>query len=260
MSSDEKPTFRRLGAYLVPLTYVAWTLAALRLLVTDQYLAFLAPRLTPLMVISVIGLTMFACVSLSYRGHVHHGVGQSEMIARALVLCVPLVFLVVLPQGGLGSHALSQAEAAAGAIVKDLAPQLSTEELRTHGGPAELTLLQIAAHREALAGREVQTIGMIARRHADGPGGGKKPKKEDVRLFRFIIVCCAADRRPIAVRLAARGGAAEGLANIDTDQWVRVRGEVLPDAPGPGAAALVRVSEIHSIEVPPLGQRFLQAR
>jgi uncharacterized repeat protein (TIGR03943 family) len=71
----------------------------------------------------------------------------------------------------------------------------------------------------SLDGREVTLTGFVVR-HG-----------EEVRLTRLVISCCAADARPMTVRLVG-GGPGSGVDH-PPDTWLRVRGRIQPGSATP---------------------------
>ncbi len=132
-----------------------------------------------------------------------------------LMLPVLAVFLVAPP--ALGADAVGRS-----ASPNVVTPQSPGEFPPLPDGPApQLDLSEVVARAAwdrtgQLDGREVTVSGFVTRHGAS------------VQLARLRIACCAADARPVRLRLDGPG------VDYPTDTWLRVRGTVQP---GSAAAA-----------------------
>lgn len=188
---------------------VAIGIGLVALAATGRGRLFVRPWFVP-----VIGLTGVVVVVLAVRTHV-------AVSARgAAIILLPLLAALVLPPGSVGSVTANVTTSGlAGPRIGDPANPLLA------GGHGEVTLLQIWLAEDqlgavALVGRPVTTVGQVAGPHL---------------LRRLVMVCCAADARPVPLEVA---GAALGA----TGGWVSVSGTLSVDGEQPSLEAKSVVS------------------
>lgn len=224
--------------------------ALVRISVDDTFLRYVKAWMRPGLLAAGVVLVGLGLVSLwreraSRRAaaagtgdHGHHGDGDhgdhgdhGPRVAWLLLLPVLAILLVAPP--ALGSYSASRS---ASAVAE---PADSEYEPLPPGDPATITLTDYATRAiwedgRSLAGRRVRLVGFVAPR----PGGG-------IYLTRIMLMCCAADGRP--VRVAVR----DAPAAFPADTWVAVTGRYGGLEPGPRQGA-ERVPVIRAEEVVPV--------
>ena len=156
-------------------------------------------------------------------------VASSDAVA-ALVLLIPLVAVLTVPDARLGAQAASRKASAGGLAAASLLPlpepdgEISFIDLHYAMESAEY-----AASAGVTAGAEVELTGFVTY----SPSGR-------LQLTRFYVSCCAADAIPYS---AALGGAAE---RWDEDVWLEVEGTVA----GSGDGLQVEVTSAREVEPP----------
>lgn len=195
---------------LAPLALGAGMIAAA---LTGRAGLFVRPWFVP--VLAVCGVAM---VAVAVRGGV-----RLSPTAMALVLA-PLIVGASLSPATVGRVTATGATAAApdGRIGDGANPLLE-------GSEDPVTLLDVSvAEREvgavALAGRRVSLTGAV-----DG-----------ARITRLVMVCCAADARPVGLRVTGRSLPAGG--------WVEVTGALTVS----GAELVVRADRVEPVDTPSL--------
>jgi putative membrane protein len=149
---------------------------------------------------------------------------------RAAVLLLPVVFLMVLPAGSLGSRAFqarftgtSMATGADSAGSPSAGANLDNErrflESASDGADpqalGEQTLLELLLDPGRYDGRPVFVTGMLMRdTRLEAHFGGR-----NTAVYRFLITCCAADALPLAVAVDP-----EQVAGLEVDAWISVKG------------------------------------
>lgn len=226
---------------------LAWLGGLCWLLVSQGYLAFLAPGLWPLLVAGIVVLAGLAgAVFFRPIRADATGVGSARPL-RSVFLLLPLAFLVATPLPEAGSYAFDKRAglttagsiAADGAAVEDLVATSEPDApvRRLTGPAAEVTLTELYADFRTLARSRVAAIGMVNPR----PG----LPANTVIVFRFTIACCAADAQPVAVLVRS-----PEVRGIKKDTWVRVEGELVPAAFGGRVLPLIRADRIQKIRRP----------
>jgi uncharacterized repeat protein (TIGR03943 family) len=209
--------------------------ALLKISYTGDYLRYVRPgqhhwllatgaTMVALALIPLLRDAVLGTAPTSGPAHQHH-----ERRCRWLLL-VPTIYLVAPP--ALGADAVAQRPTAnpVGETPRVVPP------LPTGGVPA-LPLSELVIRMlwdpAPLIGRELLLTGFVVHRG------------EATELARMVITCCAADARPITVRLV-------GPAAVPASGWLRVRVTVLPGSatPANGYRPSVRVLEATAIPAP----------
>ena len=168
-------------------------------------------------------------------GHDHDGSGHGHREPHSpwlLLLPVLTIFLVAPP--ALGADSVQRASA--GNSVTDATGSSSGDfpPLPEAGAP-ELRLSDFVARAVwdrsgSLAGRDVTLTGFVVHR-----GGAAE-------LARLVITCCAADARPMVVRLT-------GAPDLPSGSWLRLRARLLP---GSATAADGYTPSVQVLEAEPI--------
>jgi uncharacterized repeat protein (TIGR03943 family) len=192
--------------------------AVVKATLTDMFLRYVKEGLRPLLLVAGGLLIAAAVMTIWYDlrapssaaeeddGH-GHGHGHHEPRVGWLLLLPVLALLLVAPPA-LGSYAAGQA----GAVVVNPASGSDYPPLPA-GDPAPISLLDYASRSiydsgKSLSGRQLKLTGFVT------PGPDGRPM-----LARMVLICCAADGRPIKVGLT-------GNTPVDAapDSWVEVVG------------------------------------
>jgi uncharacterized repeat protein (TIGR03943 family) len=201
-------------AQAIALLLLGGTLA--KLVLTGGYLRYVRPWLAvPLLaaatvLVALAVLTLLAEVRAAAAGrqaeHGHdHGHGHDGSRIGWL-LVVPALAVLLLAPPGIGSYTAGRAGTA-------LKPPSGGYPPLPAGNPVTLPVLDYADravfdHGHTLGARQVRLTGFIT---AAGPGR--------LYLTRMVITCCAADARPVKIRLA---GAIP--ATLPANTWLQATG------------------------------------
>jgi uncharacterized repeat protein (TIGR03943 family) len=147
------------------------------------------------------------------HNHVHshsHGHGEPHS-PWLLMLPVLAIFLVAPP--ALGADSVQRASAG-NSVTEAAGPTGGDFPPLPEGGAPELRLSDFVTRAVwdrsgSLAGRDVTLTGFVVHR-----GGAAE-------LARLVITCCAADARPMVVRLT-------GAPDLPSGSWLRLRARLLP--------------------------------
>jgi putative membrane protein len=215
--------------WLHPIVFAIWTGFLIYLLASQQYVAFLRPEFGLLLV-----LAHFIAMGFMIAAMVRTKTTEIDLhaIFRSLVLLVPVLFFIAMPNTMLGNQAFKKRFIGTnnGAISRqapsipplqragndpDVASPPEEIEGTQQGTPQERTILEIFKNPNFYKGQRVIVTGMILRDEQLKPHFGGR----DTAVYRFMINCCAADALPLAIALDA--DKAEAFEN---DQWVQVDG------------------------------------
>ena len=165
---------------------------------------------------------------------------------QAAILIVPAIFLWTVYGQSLGSHALTQKAFDTDAIDSlDSLPQTPLEDV---SGP-DLTvmpasLLDLFKSSEKFEGKFVTTEGMVF---------NKDPIAADsFKIFRFAIVCCAADALPLQISVNS-----EKSRNFENETWVRVEGKFKTNKNSGRLVLSIDAQTVQVIPTPPPEKQYL---
>jgi uncharacterized repeat protein (TIGR03943 family) len=193
--------------YAVAAVYLMWAGSLGWLLVSSRYQAFLRPGFWALLLWALGILLAFVLAMIRFKWPFRISSQGATLWVRLCVIAMPLIYLLAAEDRPLGSQALKNR-------VYDprLMEKLSGKKAdRIESGNPELTLLEILQNFKSLEGKRIITEGMIHRDEV-------VPQKHFL-VFRFMIVCCAADALPAGALVFH-----EDADSFEQDSWVRVEG------------------------------------
>ena len=186
--------------------FLAWGVILLWLLISGRYLLFLRPGFWPLLVLSLCILSAFLTAAIS-DDRIRFAGSYAALWIRVGVLVLPIFYLLVAQHKPLGSHAFTNRSI----------PSTLARALTQNKAPAKdpkngvVTLLEILQNFDQYRGKRVVTEGMVYRDEVVPAG--------HFLVFRFLIVCCAADALPAGALVKYDRARA-----LEFDSWVRVEG------------------------------------
>jgi uncharacterized repeat protein (TIGR03943 family) len=199
------------------------------LLASQRYVAFLRPEFGLLLAVA-----HFVAMGFMLAAMIRPKTTEMDVpaILRALVLLVPVLYSVVMPDSMLGNQAFKKRFIGtnSGAISQQEQSTLFSKEAENNPNPAtppgeiegtqqetllELTILNIYRNPNLFKGKRVIVTGMILHDEQLKPHFGGR----DTAVYRFMINCCAADALPLAIALDSDQAGA-----FSNDQWVQVDG------------------------------------
>ena len=224
-----KPPESYLKRWLHPLVFAIWTGFLIYLLAGQRFVAFLRPEFSLLLVVA-----HFVAMGFMFAAMIRPKTTEMNLpaILRALVLLVPVLYSMAMPDTMLGNQAFKKRFIGTnnGAISRQASPMLSSpgsennpdvtappEEFAgtREEAPQERTFLEIFGDPDLFKGQRVIVTGMIVRDEQLKPHFGGR----DTAVYRFMINCCAADALPLAIGLDL-----DKTIAFANDQWVQVEG------------------------------------
>ncbi len=231
-------------AALTALVYATWACVFAWLLDAGRYTAFLQPSLWPLLVGGLLLCVALGSAALRQRDlTAAHAADSTQRWLSALILLVPLAYLVPASNADLGSYAFGKRDLG-GSIV----PQASSLQTPTtppdFDGSEPVSLLDLVYSAASLEGKTVHTEGKVF-------------LTEDVReghfqLYRFVVVCCAADAQPVSVLVKTAD-----LDKVKDDTWVQTRGTLRNVNQDGQDLVIVDATRLRTIDMPPPRDQFL---
>lgn len=213
--------------------YLLWAGALVWLLATGKYQVFLRPGFWALLLWAVAIFVLLA-VALLLSGHSLHGLGRTAAPwVRLGVLLLPLLYVLVAQDQPLGSHALGKRFFEPRYLERFGAENRRFVETEN----PQITLLEMLENFHAYEGRRITTLGMVYRDETVPP--------EHFLVFRFMIVCCAADAMPAGALVF--GGEAD---SFEQDAWVSVEGVLGLKQVGDLTFPLIQADRITRVDPP----------
>jgi putative membrane protein len=228
---------------LPAIIYVTWLDAYYWLLESGRYKAFIQPKLWPLLILALMLLLAFTAAFISRFSLKPKIPIQFDTWLKGTILIIPVFFLWTIYGQSLGADAFAKRELIQGQIAARggfYLPESSSETPADHA----ISLLDLLADAERFHGKRLATEGMVYR--------GAKNGKNTFTLFRFAVVCCAADAIPLAVTV--RSSAAEKIGN---NAWVRVVGLFNLETINGRQVTSIAADVIQPIPPPPPDKRYL---
>jgi putative membrane protein len=219
----------------------AWAAGLIALLVFGRYRLFIGAGLWPMLLAS-LGIILLFMVAMTIRP-AESGKLRAATWLRGALLILPLLYMLSLfSSSGLGSFALEKRgmddDGAYSQLPVTASDSSATPAVAVPGQPEKtMTLGYLHLHRKELIGQRVQVEGMVSRNETTPAG--------QFVLYRFVIVCCAADAMPM--EMTVTNPQANGLAN---DQWVRIGGTVKMETVGTRTIPVLVADAVTKIGAP----------
>ncbi|MBT8224493.1 MAG: TIGR03943 family protein [Dactylosporangium sp.] len=189
----------------------------LRLTITGEYVNYVRSGLAPVLLAAAAVLLLVAGATLwrafggsETRDHHAHGHGRFDV---AWLLLLPVLGLLITAPPALGSYSASRS----GTVLGTAQPERRLPPL-PDGDPVRLSILEYASRAVVDDGRS------LADRHLTMSGFLLPGADGGWYLARLVVVCCAADARPVKIGLT--GILPDGLHAND---WLQVTGRFAPD-------------------------------
>jgi uncharacterized repeat protein (TIGR03943 family) len=242
-----KEKLKRSAAYLTAclpaLIYITWLSAYYWLLEGGRYRAFFQPKLWPLLILTLVLLLAYSAAFISRFTGRPAGVIKADVWLNAAILVLPAVFLWSIYGQSLGADAFAKR---AFNSVQNLPAEgifLGKPPGKTASGNAP-TLLDLITDGEKFEGRQVAVEGMVYR----SPGADSS----GFALFRFAVICCAADALPFSIRVTTRSP-----QDLKNDAWVRVEGLFSTATVNGKRVSTISGARVRPLPAPPPEKRYL---
>ena len=224
------------------MVFVIWLNIYYWLLKGGRFTAFIQPKLWPLLIVALILLPAFIAAFISRFPSNHRIPNQCDAWIKAAILMLPVFFLLTIYGRSLGTDAFTKRMLNPGRIAIK-GNSVLTPSSRT---PTENTtsLLDLLGDGEKFDGKRVTTEGMVYRTAKDD--------NNKFILFRFAVVCCAADALPLSIEVKT---ATE--ENLQNDAWVRVEGLFKNDTSTDKKVSSITADSVLQLPTPPPEKRYL---
>ena len=222
--------------------FTIWSAGLAALLLLGRYSLFIRAQLWPLLLGTLLMFVLFL-VAMGIRRR-RGASATAAAWARSLLLLLPLAYVFPLMSrasaSGLNSFALQKRSlglsSGLDSSFESANGPLPTSSVNAEGETVSIGVL--ARHFRKLSGKHVITDGRIY--HDDSVAGGQ------LQIYRFVVVCCAADAMPVQVVVKGADSAA-----FKNDQWVRVEGTVGSMQQDGAAVPVINATRVIPIAAPP---------
>ena len=243
MKAKLRTSIAIIAACLPVITYVLWLNAYYWLLKGGRYKAFIQPKLWPLLILALLLLLAFTAAFISRFSLKDKVSLPLDTLIKAAILLLPLFFLWTVYGRSLGTDAFAKRVLSPGQITIKGKSNLFRSFPETSVDHA-VPLLDLLADPERFDGKRVAAEGMVYRSANDG--------ENTFMLFRFAVVCCAADALPLSVAVKT-----DAAMTLNNDSWLRVEGVFKLGTINGRQVASIAADSIQPIPVPPPEKRYL---
>jgi uncharacterized repeat protein (TIGR03943 family) len=243
MKTKGYPTIAILTACLPAMVYAIWANAYCWLLEGGRYRAFLQPKLWPLLVLALILLLMFIAAFITRFTRIQGSLARGDIWLGSAILLLPGLFLWSIYGQSLGGYALATRTLNPD-VMPSAAEAFPVPPYWRTADPNRVTLLDLVKDAELFDGQRVAAEGMVYR--------AANHDANTFMLFRFAIVCCAADAFPVGI-LVKHAGA--GL--FANDAWISVAGQLRIETVNARRRPIIDADIVRQIPMPKPEKRYL---
>ena len=237
-----KTTFSLVTACLPAIVFVIWLNIYYWLLRGGRFTAFIQPKLWPLLIMALILLLAFTAAFISRFSLKDSTPNQFDAWVKAAMLILPVFFLLTVYGRSLGTDAFAKRMLNSDRIGIKWNSALTSSSRTTTDNTT--SLLDLLADSGKFDGRRVTVEGMVYRT--------AKNDNNTFMLFRFAVVCCAADALPLSIEVKT---ATE--ENLQNDTWVRVDGLFNNDTISGKQVSSITADSVLQLPIPPPEKRYL---
>lgn len=234
---------------------LCWIIYLGMILTSGALSSFIATWQHTLILVAAVTFVVLAAVSwwahdgTTHEHHQHSTRSPADQVIQTLVHCLPLFLIAALGATALGGQAFSTSGFRAPPSGPGPGPGIApaTAAPLAHAAPpGEFTIADVYSGHP-VSTSEVTVIGMAYapsdEDYARLPGGLTKDVVP-LLLYRYQIICCAADATPLYI----------GVLGVDrtrftNDSWVRITGTLTPPAP-PANVGILHATSSEAISEP----------
>ena len=227
---------RLLAKWEAPLILSAWAFAFLYMLDASRFKAFLRPEFGFLVGLGLL-LLILMLIAFTQDGTetvVHEDSKSFTRLFRIVAMVFPLLFMLNGAGTQLNVDAFRKRSVGVGSVEREpvLVPASQDAQAQSSGpemAPAQ-NILELVVDPRAFDGKHVATIGMVCH--------DKEIEKTfgtgSFLVFRFAILCCAADARPVSLVVKPKAG-----FEAKDNKWIRVEGVLSAKEHGKSIVAII---------------------
>ncbi|MGD8522643.1 MAG: TIGR03943 family protein [Desulfobacterales bacterium] len=243
MKEKAKNIVAVLTACLPALIFFIWIDSYLWLLRGNRYKAFIHPKLRPIMILALVLLLIYMVALISGFSQKKSRPNIMDAWLRAAILFLPALFLWSVYGQSLGAHALVNKTFDADEIILTPQPQPEQKSIRD-SSVKSASLLDLLKNSDEFEGTQVVTEGMVFR--------NKKSPEKNFKIFRFAIICCAADALPLSISVNS-----EETQKLENETWIRVKGKFKMNRISGRQVVSIDAHTIEIISTPPPEKQYL---
>jgi uncharacterized repeat protein (TIGR03943 family) len=228
---------------LPAIIFFVWIDSYFWLLRGDRYKAFMQPKLRPIMILALILLLIYLVALISGFSQEKSRSNKIDVWLCAAILFIPALFLWTVYGQSLGAHALMNKAFDADEIILIPQPQPEQKFIRDSSVKSG-SLLDLLKNSDEFEGTRVVTEGMVFH--------GKESPENTFKIFRFAIICCAADALPLWISVNSKQ-----TQNLENETWVRVEGKFKMNRISGRQVPSIDADAIEIISTPPPEKQYL---
>ena len=228
---------------LPAIIFFIWIDSYFWLLRGDRYRTFMQPKLKPIMILALILLLIYMVALISGFSREKSRSNVIEVWLRAAILFIPALFLWSVYGQSLGAHALVNKAFDVDEIILNPQPRSEQRSVRD-SSVKSASLLDLLKYSEEFEGSQVVTEGMVFQ--------NKKRSEKNFKIFRFAIICCAADALPLWISVNS-----QEAQNLENETWIRVEGKFKTNKISGRQVASIDAHAIEIISTPPPEKQYL---
>ena len=220
-----------------------WAAGLAALLIANRYSLVIRAQLGPLLLGTVL-MFLLCLVAMFMRREIAISRKASAAVwLRSALLLLPLLYMFPMVLGSASASGLNSFALQKRALGLNAGTDLGGATPATVSDSGQvISMGYILKHRNKLTGHHVITEGRVFRDDALPAG--------EVMLFRFVVVCCAADAMPVQAIISSPSTSA-----LKDDEWVRVDGTFhLADR---GGERVLEVDADKIDKIPPPAEPYL---
>jgi uncharacterized repeat protein (TIGR03943 family) len=218
--------------------------ALVLLLYTGSYKSFLHPSFWPFLLFGAL-IIVGGLVILATEPRLSDGQMKSvRPSVNGTVVLLPLIFLAAVIDQGMGIHAFSKKVTGTEQAALSALLALTTDKANTGKADGLLTLAEVTSGMQRLEGTRVTTEGLLYKDPTLPEGQAK--------LFRFQMVCCAADAIPVWILLERAD-----MIEAANDTWLQVSGTLKRASINGNEVASIAIETADIKPTPPPSEQYL---
>ena len=218
--------------------------ALIWLLYTGSYKGFLHPNFWPFLLLGILIIVSGLGILATESRLTGDRIKPTRLSINGTVVLLPLIFILVVVDQGMGTHAFSRKVTGSEQAALSATLSSRTEKSNTGKENGLLNLPDIIRGMQRLEGRQVTTEGLFY----------KDPNlpKDQAILFRFQMVCCAADAMPVWILLERAD-----MIEAANETWLQVSGTLKRASINGNEVAAIAIETADIKPSPPPSEQYL---
>ncbi len=218
--------------------------ALIWLLYTGSYKGFLHPNFWPFLLLGALIIVASLGILAAESRLSGDRINPTRLSINGTVVLLPLIFMLAVVDQGMGTHAFSRKVTGSEQAALSDIPSATIDEANTGKKNGLLRLPEIIRGMQRLEGKRVTTEGLFY----------KDPNlpKDQAILFRFQMICCAADAIPVWILLERAD-----MIEAANETWLQVSGTLKRASINGNEVASIEIETADVKTAPPPSEQYL---